>query len=159
MPAIKQMALMMENLTSNAPRIWCDQSLLQILTERGRDTIPTLLERKIILSLCLPCPNRNTLSCGRIRRFWGGWRSFISAHASNILLWGWMTLEMEIVSMAEGLRFWREQKGLYAGGVTPYPIYIESKPVTFNPCKFPISAADKTVLAQFPTPSATARFE
>ena len=38
-PAIKQTALMAENLASDAPRIWCDQYLLRILTERGRNTI------------------------------------------------------------------------------------------------------------------------
>ena len=39
MPAIEQTALMAEHLASDAPRIWCDQYLLRILTERGRNTI------------------------------------------------------------------------------------------------------------------------
>ena len=146
-PAIKQTALMAENLASDAPRIWCDQYLLRILIERGRNTISPLSRRRIVLNLCLPCPDHITLSIGRIRCLWSGWRPFIPTHASNILLWGRMALEMEIVGMEEGLWFWRKQKGLYARGVTPYPIYTESKPVAFNPCKFPRNATDKADLA------------
>ena len=55
--------------------------------------------------------------------------------------------------MADGLRFWRKQKGLYARGVTPYPIYTQSRPVAFNLCKFPRNATDKADWAQFPTSS------
>ena len=50
-------------------------------------------------------------------------------------------------------------KGLYVRGVTSYPAYIKGKLVAFNLCRFPRNATDKTVLAQFPTPSATIRFE
>ena len=50
-------------------------------------------------------------------------------------------------------------KSLYVKGVTFYPTYIEGKLVAFNPCRFPRSAKDKTVLVQFLTPSATVRFE
>ena len=50
-------------------------------------------------------------------------------------------------------------KGLYVKGVTSYPTYIEGKLVAFNLCRFPRNATDKTALAQFPTPSATIRFE
>ena len=84
-PAIKQTALMAENLTSDTPRIWCDQNLLRILTERGRGTIPTLSKWKIILNLCLPCPDHTTLSLGRVRCLCGGCSSFTPTRASNIL--------------------------------------------------------------------------
>ena len=50
-------------------------------------------------------------------------------------------------------------RGLYVKGVTSYPTYIKGKLVAFNLCRFPRNATDKTVLAQFPTPSATIRFE
>ena len=50
-------------------------------------------------------------------------------------------------------------RGLYVKGVTSHPTYIKGKLVAFNLCRFPRNATDKTVLAQFPTPSATIRFE
>ena len=50
-------------------------------------------------------------------------------------------------------------RGLYVKGVTSYPIYIKGKLVAFNLYRFPRNATDKTVLAQFPTPFATIRFE
>ena len=50
-------------------------------------------------------------------------------------------------------------KGLYVKGVTSYPTYIEGKLVAFNLCRFLRNATDKTVLAQFPTPSTTIKFE
>ena len=50
-------------------------------------------------------------------------------------------------------------KGLYVKGVTSYPTYIKGKLVAFNLYRFPRNAIDKTVLAQFPTSSATIRFE
>ena len=50
-------------------------------------------------------------------------------------------------------------KGLYVRGVTSYPTYIKGKLVAFNLCRFPRNATDRTVLAQFPTPFATIRFE
>ena len=50
-------------------------------------------------------------------------------------------------------------KGLYIRGVTSYPTYIKGKLVAFNLCRFPRNATDKTVLAQFPTPSITIKFE
>ena len=53
-PAIEQTALMAENLTSDAPRIWCDQYLLRILTERGRDTIPPLVKTEDYLESVPP---------------------------------------------------------------------------------------------------------
>ena len=53
----------------------------------------------------------------------------------------------------------KEPKGLYVRGITSYPTYIKGKLVAFNLCRFPRNATDKTVLARFPTPSATIRFE
>ena len=50
-------------------------------------------------------------------------------------------------------------RGLYVKGVTSYPTYIKGKLVAFNLCRFPRNATDKTVLAQFPTPPTTIRFE
>ena len=38
-------------------------------------------------------------------------------------------------------------EGFICKGSDPYPIYIESKPVAFNLCKFPISATDKMIMA------------
>ena len=102
-PAIEQTALMAENLTSDAPRIWCDQYLLQILTEKGRNTISPLSRQKIILNLCLPCPDHATLSLGRTRRLCGGCSSFTLVHVSNILHKGWIALNMKTVIIAEGL--------------------------------------------------------
>ena len=66
---------------------------------------------------------------------------------------------MEIVIIAEGLWFWREPKGLYVRRITSYPTYIKGKVVVLNLCSFPRNATDKADLAQFPTPSATVRFE
>ena len=102
-PAIKQTALMAENLTSDAPRIWCDQYLIRILTERGRNTIFPLSKRKIILNLCLPCPDHTTLSLGRTRHLCGGCSSFTPARVLNILHEGWIALNMKTVTIAEGL--------------------------------------------------------
>ena len=153
-PAIEQTALMAENLTSDAPRIWCDQYLLRILTERGRNTISPLSRRKIILNLCLPCPDLATLSLGRTRRLCGGCSCFTPVHVSNILHKGWIALNMKTVIIAGGLWFWREPKGLYVRRITSYPIYIKDKVVAFNSCSFPTNATDKADLAQFPTSSA-----
>ena len=50
-------------------------------------------------------------------------------------------------------------RGLHAKGVTSHPTYIEGELVAFNLCRFPRIAIDKMILAQFPTPSATLRFE
>ena len=50
-------------------------------------------------------------------------------------------------------------RGLYVKGVTSYPTYIKGKLVAFNLYRFLRNATDKTVLAQFPTSSATIRFE
>ena len=102
-PAIEQTALMAENLTPDAPRIWCDQYLLRILTERGRNTISPLSKRRITLNLCLPCPDHATLSLGMTRRLCGGCSSFTPARVSNILHKGWISLNMKTVIIAEGL--------------------------------------------------------
>ena len=102
-PAIKQTALMAENLISDAPRIWCDQYLLRILTKRGRNTISPLSRRKIILNLCLPYPDHATLSLGRTRRLCGGCSSFTPVRVSNILYEGWVALNMKTVIVAKGL--------------------------------------------------------
>ena len=53
-PAIEQTALMAENLTSDAPGIWCDQYLLRILTERGRNTISPLVKTEDYLESVSP---------------------------------------------------------------------------------------------------------
>ena len=50
-------------------------------------------------------------------------------------------------------------RGLYVKGVTSYPTCIKGKLAAFNLCRFPRNATDKTILAQFPIPSATIRFE
>ena len=85
MPTKEQTVLMVENLTSDAPRIRCDQYLLRILTERGGGTVPTLSKWEVTLNLCLPCPDHTTLSLGRVRCLCGGWSSSTSTQASNIL--------------------------------------------------------------------------
>ena len=64
-----------------------------------------------------------------------------------------MTLEMEI-EYGGRIMILKEAEGFVCKGSDPYLIYTESKPVALNPCKFPISATDKTDLAQFPTSSA-----
>ena len=69
-----------------------------------------------------------------------------------------MALEMEIVSMVEGLRIGRGPKGLFVGGITSYPIYIEGKQVAFNLRMFPRNATDETFFAQLPAPPATIYF-
>ena len=48
---------------------------------------------------------------------------------------------------------------MYVRRITSYPTYIKGKVVAFNLCSFPRNATDKADLAQFPTPSATVRFE
>ena len=154
-PAIEQTTLMAENLTSGAPRIWCDQYLLRILTERGRNTISPLSRRKIILNLCLPCPDYATLSLGRTRRLCGRCSSFTPVCVSNILHKGRIALNTKTVIIAEGLWFWRESKGLCVRKITSYPTYIRGKVGAFNSCSFPRNATDKVELAQFPTPFAT----
>ena len=53
----------------------------------------------------------------------------------------------------------KELKGLYVRGITSYPTYIKGKLVAFNLCRFLRNATNKVVLARFPTPSATIRFE
>ena len=143
MPAIRQTVLMAENLTSDAPRIWCDQYLLRILTERGRNTTSPLSRRKTNLNLCLPCPNHATLSLGRTRRLCGGCSSNTLIRVSNILYKGWITLSMKTVIMAKGLGFRREPKGLYVRRTTSYPTHIKGKVVTFNSCSFPRNATNK----------------
>ena len=72
MPAKKQTALMEENVSSDTPKIWYDQNLLRILTERGGGTVPTLSKREATLNLCLPCPDHTILSIGRGRCLCGG---------------------------------------------------------------------------------------
>ena len=146
---------MAENLTSGAPRIWCDQYLLRILTERGRNTISPLSRRKIILNLYLSCPEHTTLSLGRTRRLCGGCSSFTPVRVSNISHKGWITLNTKTVIIVEGLWFGREPKGLYVRRITPYPTYIKGKVVAFNSRSFPRNAADKAKPAQFPMPFAT----
>ena len=102
-PAIEQTALMVENFTSDAPRIWCDQYLLRILTERGRNIISPLSRWKIILNLCLPCPDHATLSLRRTRRLCGRCSSFTPVLVSNILHKGWIALNMKTVIIVEGV--------------------------------------------------------
>ena len=149
------MALMAENFPSDAPKIWCDQYLLRILTKRRRNTISPLSRQKIILNLCLPCPDHATLSLGRTRRLCGGCSSFTPVHVSNILHKGRIALNTRTVIIAEGLWFWRESKGLCVRKITSYPTYIRGKVRAFNSCSFPRNATDKVELVQFPTSFAT----
>ena len=86
---------MVENLSSDIPKIWYDQSLLRILTERGGSTIPTLSKWKDTLNLCLPCPDHTTLSLGRVWCLCGGQSSSTSTQVSNILYYGKVALDME----------------------------------------------------------------
>ena len=72
MPAKKQTALREENLSSDTPKIWYDQNLFRILTERGGGTVPTISKREDTLNLCLSCPDHTTLSLGRVRCLCGG---------------------------------------------------------------------------------------
>ena len=71
MPAEKQTALREEKLSSDTPKIWYDQNLLRILTERG-GIVPTIPKREDTLNLCLPCPDHTTLSLRRVRCLCGG---------------------------------------------------------------------------------------
>ena len=71
-PAKKQTALREENLSSDIPKIWYDQNLLRILTERGGGVVPTISKRDDTLNLCLPCPDHTTLSLGGVRCLCGG---------------------------------------------------------------------------------------
>ena len=149
------MALMAENFPFDAPKIWCDQYLLRILTKRRRNTISPLSRQKIILNLCLPCPDHATLSLGRTRGLCGGCSSFTPVRVSNILHKGRMALNTKTAIIAEGLWFWRESKGLYVRKITSYPTYIKGKVVAFNSRSFPRNATDNAELAQFPMPFVT----
>ena len=54
--AIKQTTLVAENFTSDAPRIWCDQYLLRILTKRSRNTIFPFVKTEDFLESVPPLP-------------------------------------------------------------------------------------------------------
>jgi len=75
-----------------------------------------------------------------------------------------ITLRVDCIGDEDWEYSWRIRnlkgpKGLYVKGITSYPTYIEGKLVAFNLCRFPRNATDKTTLVQFPTPSATIRFQ
>ena len=155
---MERMVLTTRSPTAVAPKIWRDQHLLRILTERGGSIAPTLWERRTVLSLCLPCPNRAILSLGRTQCLWSGCGSFIPTRASNI------TLRFDCAGDEDLEHSWRIKnlkglKDLHVKGVTPYPAsYIEGKWAAFNLRRFPKSATDETVSVQLPTPSTTIGF-
>ena len=145
------------NPTAVAPKIWRDQYLLRILTERGGGIAPTLWKRRTVLSLCLPCPDRAILRLRETQCLWSGSGSFIPIRASNT------TLRFNCTSSENLKHNWRIRnlkgvKDLYVKRVTSYPAsYIEGRLVAFNLRRFPRNATNETVFAQLPTPSATIR--
>ena len=149
---MERMVLTMRNPTAVTPKISRNQHLLWILTERGGGIAPTLWERRTVLSLCLPCPDRAILSLGRTQCLWSGCGSFIPTRASNI------TLRFDCAGDEDLEHSWRIKnlkglKGLHIKGVTPYPAsYIEGKWAAFNLRRSPRSVTDETVSAQLPTP-------
>ena len=76
---------MAENLSSDTPKFWHEQNLLQILTKRGRNTFSPLSKRDIPLNLCLPRPYLTRLSLRRTRHLRGGESSFSPTLASNMM--------------------------------------------------------------------------
>ena len=103
------MVLMTRNPTTVAPKIWRDQHLFRILTERGEGIAPTLWKWRTVLSLCLPCPDRAILILGRTQFLWSGCGSFTPTRASNMSLFKVLAaLAIKILSTTEGLDVWKD---------------------------------------------------
>lgn len=103
------MVLTTTNPTAVTPKIWRDQHLLRILTERGGVIALTLWKRRTVLSLCLPYLDRAILSLGRTQCLWSGCGSFTPTRASNMSLFKVLVaLAMKTLSTAEGLGVWKD---------------------------------------------------
>ena len=119
-PAIWQTALMTENLTSDAPRTWCDQYLLRILTKRGEDSFPPRWKRSTLLNLCFLCPYLTVISLMKTRRLCGGGSSFFPTLAFDMLC-------QERRAPGMGSVMWEKTKrlGVYIKQPSLPPIYLK----------------------------------